>query len=162
MNLTPPRSREEALPEAGVFGRDDFLRAKFYSDVVARYVIGEHHAKLVAFAREKRMPFMSFADTLEAMARYLHAGGPIEKLLKSADKPESQLHAEFKFTEIVREAMKKHGTGHASLPFICEGLHQLFPAATREQCESAIKAGITSQGFNATTVIETMFVLVPA
>lgn len=157
-NLTMPKNRSDELPQPGIFGsNNDFLRAKYYSDVIAVYVKKEEHEILVAFAREKRMPFMTFADHLEAMGRYLHRGGDVEKLIADSKKPQAQLEAEFKFVEIVREGMKKdRGGGGRFSAFLREGLHQLFPKATIVQIDMALKAGNTKRGFSAAVVIETM------
>ncbi len=156
-NLKVPTSPTDELPPVGAFGhREELTRTRFYSEVIAHYTDKEQHELLVTFAREKRMPFMSFGDQLEAMARHLHDGKPVETLLNAAKKPQHQLEAEFKLVEIVREGTKRYGTGHKAVPYICEGLHQLFPKATREQIEMGFKAGITEVGFNTSRVIETM------
>lgn len=161
-----PRSKQEALPPPGAFGRDDFHRARFFSAVIEKYATKAETETLVAFARESRLPGLSFADMLESMGSYIHGAEhsqhAIDQLLAHAKKPKEQMEREVLFAEAVRRILGSL-EGHDAITLaMAEALVALYPNATRERVMGALAAGNTEQGFNVARVIETMQLTEPA
>ena len=154
-----PDEKVDPLPPRGFFGTDDFMRARFFSAIIERYTTKAETELLVKFAREHRMPGMSFADTLESMGAYLHMG-PIEakdKLIAASHKPREQLEREFRLTAAVHEATLAHGPdGKRIFRIVVETLQALFPGATNDRIKGAIEAGNTPDGFSVPATIEAM------
>ncbi len=150
-------AKGEPLPPYGVFGPDDFFRTTYFSDVIGLYATEAERTELVGLAREKRMPGMSFADTLEAMARYLHNGGSAERLIETNKKPKEILEREMRITEIIREKTKNiRATRLEVFQAVANELRKMYPKATTQRLEGALEAGNTKDGYSVAAVIESM------
>ncbi len=154
-----PTSREDALPEVGAFGFDDFYRARYFSQVIEKYTTQAQAEALVKFARERRVSGMSFADTLEATARFLHSGvdGAVERMMAMTKKSPQHTEREVAFNLACRAAMATYGTkGDDVFKAMLEGLCTIYPHATRERILGAMNLGNTDEGFSVGNVIEAM------
>lgn len=158
-----PAQKGDALPPPGFFEGDDFMRARYFSAVIERYANRAETQALVTFARERRMPGMSFADALEAMASYLHRGpdNAIERLIAQTKKPKEQYEREFQLTEAVHEVLKsartsEEETAKAVFRALFDRMRAIYPKATEERIKGALAAGNTTEGFSVPAVVEAM------
>mgnify|MGYP000434840814 CR=1 FL=1 len=155
-----PTSKAEPLPPIGAFGTDDFYRARYFSSVIESYApTPTAAAVLVAFARMKRMPSMSFADTLEAMARFIHQGGDdaFEVMISNTTLSREEHEIATMFREIVQESIAHHGDDSRKI-FVAmiECLRVAYPKASLERIKGALQCGNTEQGFSTGKVLEAM------
>lgn len=152
------------LPPPGFFGKDDFMRVRFFSALIERYATKTETDMFVTHARAHRMVGMSFADTLEAMGSYLHMG-PREakdRLLAETQKPKETLEREYMLTGVVKEAMQTHGAnGTEVFKLLVQALRKLYPGATDERIKMALDAGNSQHGFSVPSVIEVMNITEP-
>lgn len=149
----------DPLPPGEFFGKDDFMRARFYSGVIERYATRAETELIVSHARDNRMPGMSFADTLEAMGSYLHMGprDAKDKLIENTKKPKEQLEREHALTAAVREVMKNMGADSTEIfKVFVSTMQKLYPVATQARILAALEAGNTRDGFSVPAVIEAM------
>lgn len=154
-----PPSREHALPVVGAFGTDDFYRARYFSQVIEKYTTKQQAEVMVKFSRERRVPNMSFADTLEATARFLHSGveGAVERMMAMTMKTPQHTEREVAFNLACRAAMANFGaSGSDVFKAMVEGLCTVYPGATRDRIMSAMELGNTDAGFSTSNVIEAM------
>lgn len=158
--ISLPREPRAPVPDAAAFKGDDFHRARYFSALIERYATRAEAETMIKFAREKRAPGMSFADTIQSVALFIHYADDqkkaIERMIANTKKTKEHVERDLLFAAACREAVIKYEGGPRTFPALRDALLTLYPGATKERILSALEAGNTPEGFSTATVIECM------